>query len=529
MKKQYITLLLLALVMVFATGCEDRLDIAKHGNMGGQEDFYKTDDEALAASASMYVTWRSTFYNWWFLKNLLADDVYTGGGSRGDNPHMEKLNEYTFDTDNSMIQSVYSSMYSVIYKANLIINYVEPDTEAKSRVVAEAKFMRAWAHFELVTLWGTAPVVNHLTTDGNYRKANSTPEELWAQVESDLTDAINSNALPSKSNAYDEETGIRVTKEVAEAYLGKAYLFEEKYSEAATMLDKVISSGKYALYSGDYDQLLHVSTNNGCESMLEMQMRNDAEKAWSYYSMWCCMQGWRSNKMTYSSTVMSYISSGTYGFMNPRKELYDAFVDMEGTDGYRLKQTMRTYDQMVELGITLNDGETWVGNEGYFMWKNRALKADCVYDFSGFQVLQYVNYRVMRYAEVLLMAAEAHIQAGNGGQSKALEYINQIRTRAQLPSLTTVTLEDVKKEKRLELCLESVRYQDLVRWGDAESVLANQGKEIPTLMSTGNGNVDVEVLHTNTTYGFKSKHKLLPIPLKELEINPNMQQNEGWD
>lgn len=207
--------------------------------------------------------------------------------------------------------------------------------------------------------------------------------------------------------------------------------------------------------------------------------------------------------------------------MNPTKDLYEAFVAMEGENGYRLNSSIRTAAQLENLGISLQAGANLVGHEGYFMWKNRALKEDCVYDASYFQALQYINLRVMRYAEVLLLAAEAHVQNGNSG--KALEYVNQIRSRAQLNGLTSVTLDDVKKEKRLELCLESVRFQDLVRWGDAETVMANQGKEIPSYSSKG-----TEFQYRNSTYGFKPKHKLLPIPRKELELNPNMVQNENW-
>ena len=142
-------------------------------------------------------------------------------------------------------------------------------------------------------------------------------------------------------------------------------------------------------------------------------------------------------------------------------------------------------------------------------------------DFSAFQGLQYTNLKVMRYAEVLLLAAEAHFRANNTG--KALDYINQIRTRAMLSPLTSVTLEDIKAEKRLELCNEGVRYQDLIRWGDAQTAMANQGKEIPSFTTTG-----VQWNFKNESYGFKDKNKLLPIPLKELELNPNMSKNEGW-
>lgn len=520
MKKNIIYSLLLMLACVFA-GCEDRLDIQKHGNMGSQNSFYQTDDEALGATASMYISVRDLYYNWFFTKNLLSDDVWSGGGQRGDNAQMEQLNEYTFGTDNSMVQSLFSSMYTLIYNANLIIEKVEPDTHIKARSVAEARFFRAWANFELVTLFGNAPLVDHLLQSDEYRQTNSTPEALWAIVESDLNEAVSSGALESKSSVDDSETGTHVTLEVAEAMLGKAYLFEGKYAEAAAMLDKVVASGKYKLYEGDYDLQFHALANNNCESMLECQLRNDAEKAWSEFSMLYIMQGWRTSNMNLTGTAATEIATGTYGFMNPRKSLYEAFVKAEGVDGYRLRHTMLTYDQLKDYGASMQAGVNAYGNEGYFMYKNRALKTDCVNDFPGFQVLQYTDQRIMRYAEVLLLAAEAHLQSGN--TQKATEYVNLIRTRAKETPLATVTLDDIKTEKRLELCLESVRYQDLVRWGDAETALASQGKQIPVFSSTG-----VSWDYSNSDCGFKDKHKLLPIPLKEIELNPNINQNEGW-
>ena len=142
-------------------------------------------------------------------------------------------------------------------------------------------------------------------------------------------------------------------------------------------------------------------------------------------------------------------------------------------------------------------------------------------DFSAFQGLQYIDLKMMRYAEVLLLAAEAQLQAGN--QATAAYYINQIRTRAQEKPLTAVTLSDIKMEKRLELCNEGVRYQDLVRWGDAKAAMAEQGKQVPAYAVDG-----VQWNWQNTKYGFQDKNYLLPIPLKELELNPNMQPNTGW-
>lgn len=549
--KTYISTWLLLLVAVMVTGCVDRLNIPKHGSLGGPEEYYQTDEEVEAALAAMYASWRDVHYNWFFVLNCMSDDAWTGGGQRNDNADMEKLNEFNYDIEHGMIQSLYSGLYTLIYRANLILDHVTGDTPLMHRAVAEAHAARGWAHFNLVTLWGTAPVVDHLLQVDEYRQSNSTPETTWAFVESEYQAALLSNALATKSSVNDTESGIHVTQEAVKAFLGKAYLFQGKYGEAATILDEVIGSRKYDLYRGDYSMLGHSSTNNCCESVFEINRVNNAEQAWNEFSQLYIMLGWRSSILTYQpgSESANLIASGSYGFMNPQKGLYDAFVEREGVDGYRLNQTIRTYEQMNALGVMNVGGTALVGNEGYFFWKTRLLKEDCIMDNPGLQMLQWNNLRIMRYAEVLLMAAEAHIQSGVDA-GEALTYVNEIRERAQLPALTAVTMDDVKKEKRLELCMEGCRYQDLVRWGDAETVLGEQGKQIPSFAWTitdqdPNSPTYGEIVYdenglpvitshslsypnTNTKYGFKERNKLLPIPLREMEVNSSMDQNEGW-
>ena len=521
MKKNILYIALLAVVSLMTVSCESKLDIEKHGNMGSMDTYYTTDENVNSASAALYLSVRSNYFTWYFLKNLLSDDVWCGGGQRGDNGEMEKLNEYTYDSNHGSIEGVYSGLYSVIYNANLIIGMTQGDTPVMKHAINEAKVFRAWAHFELVSLWGTAPIVDHLLTPDEYRQGNSDPAATCAFVEKDLTEAINSGTLPSKSSVNDAETGIRATKEFAQALLGKAYLFQGKYSEAASMLDNVINSNKYALFSGEYDQQFHAAANNNCESVFELQKRYDTEQMWNQMDMVYIMQGWRSDKLKYKGTAADVLATGTYGFLNPRKSLYDAFVEWEGADGYRLNKSVLTYQQLEELGVSISGSNAVYGDEGYFYWKTQSYKEDCVTDMSFFQAGQFIDLKIMRYAEVLLMAAEAQLQAGNS--SKALEYINQIRTRAKEQPLTAVTLNDIKMEKRLELCCEAIRYQDLVRWNDAKTVMADQGKQVPAFYSDG-----VQWNWQNSVYGFKDKHMLLPIPLKELELNPNMKQNPGW-
>ena len=332
------------MMSLMTVGCSSELDIEKHGNMGGMDTYYTTDENINTATASMYLSVRSLYFTWYFTKNLLSDDAWCGGGQRQDNGEMEKLNEYNFDSNHSSIEGLYSGLYSVIYQANLIIDMTEGDTPVMKRAINEAKVFRAWAHFELVTLWGTAPKVDHLLSQSEYRQSNGNPADTWAFVEQDLTEAINSGTLPSKSSVNDQETGIRVTKELAQAVLGKAYLFQGKYNEAASMLDNVINSGKYALFNGEYDDQFHAAANNNCESLFELQKRNDSEQMWNQFDMNFLMQGWRSSALKYAGEAAQKLATGTYGFLNPRKSLYDAFVAWEGADGYRLNKTMLTYE-----------------------------------------------------------------------------------------------------------------------------------------------------------------------------------------
>ena len=151
--------------------------------------------------------------------------------------------------------------------------------------------------------------------------------------------------------AFQEEQGrsgdgYACSQEVAKAYLGKAYLFQKNVSEAASVLNEVVDSKKYDLFRGDYDMQFHAVNNNNCESMLELQWRNDQEQAWSQMDMTFLMQGWRTGNMTLKGKAADEVAQETYGFLNPRKSLYDAFVKAEGKNGYRLQKTLLNSDQI---------------------------------------------------------------------------------------------------------------------------------------------------------------------------------------
>ena len=267
---------------------------------------------------------------------------------------------------------------------------------------------------------------------------------------------------------------------------------------------------------------MHAVANNCCESLLEAQWRNDPAVS-QVTTLWVSL----ALRDSYFDNSNPNVAFG-WGFINPSKSLYDAFVAEEGVDGYRLNASIKTPEKLAEIGLNLRS--VWIpGNEGLFDWKYSLQKGDLIRDNPGFQIFNYMDFHVLRYAEVLLCAAEANLLSGN--QAKADEYLNQVRRRAKLADKHGVTMNDIKVEKRLELCIENVRYLDLLRWGDAATVLAEQGHHIPSYTydaTTKTGKINPAEF-TNTVYGWKTgKHEYLPIPANEIQVNPNITQNPNW-
>ena len=516
MKTKSIIYVMLTAGLLSLGSCDDKLDIAEHGVLS-YDTFYKTDGDAESAVTSIYGTMRGLEYNYKMLLNLLSDDVWAGGGARTDNADLNGVNEFTFDSNQTFIKSCFTSFYQMIYGANVALNHIKGDTDYQKQMLAEAHVLRAWAYFELTSLWGNPPLVDHELASTEYSQPNGKTEELWALVESDLTTAINSGYLTQKSSVSDE-TNYRVTKQFAQAMLGKAYVWQKKWADAAKVFDEVINSGLYSLYTGSYADILAYNHKNNSESMFESNKVFDANNVFDNGSVYGLMIGWRTDRFV---TIESDIYSTGWGFCAPRKSLYDAFVAEEGADGYCLNNTMKTYAQLVQRGNVIASGKTMI-NEGYFDWKLRVQPGEEPAEGYGFAYTN--NVRWMRYAEVLLLAAEANLQAGN--QSQADKYYNIVRTRAKLTSKTGVTLEDIIAEKRLELCFECVRYQDLVRWNLGSKYLGDQGKNCPTLDS--NGNVTYQSYNAEGKYGYKDRNALLPYPATEIGLNPNIVQNTGW-
>ena len=236
--KREILLGLMAGVISFTSCDVDLLDIPQQG-VTNEEAFYKTDQDCEEAIAAVYRSWRTAFSgghrgasqyaNGFFVKNLLADDFNTGG-SRSDQTYAQEIFESAAMPTNGWIETYYKDLYTTIYLCNLVIEkFNSEDSVIKARNIAEAKFYRALCYFELTTLWGNPPLVDRvLKNSEEYKVSNSTREKLWEFIETDLTEAINSGVLTSKTSVDDKDGCTRATLEAAKTLLGKSYLYQQK-------------------------------------------------------------------------------------------------------------------------------------------------------------------------------------------------------------------------------------------------------------------------------------------------------------
>ncbi|WP_163323736.1 RagB/SusD family nutrient uptake outer membrane protein [Draconibacterium mangrovi] len=544
MKSKLIIIVSIVLIIMGFYSCEDQLDIEQHG-VRDVSNFYKTDEQCLEGLAAIYyqieTSWRN---NDFFITASLADDAYPGGGARGNDVNLEEMNEFRHNANNGRVSELFVLYYTTIYRCKMLISRtdIENGSSTQKRCVAEAQVIRAFTYLRLVSFFGEVPLIAE-ELSGDFARPSASLSEIYSQIELDLNNAIASGALLEKENASSQL--VNVSKQLAQAVLGKAYVYEstftnvDKWTEARQALNAVISSGKYELFEGDYLDIFHYGGRFSTESMFETNRLFDSQNLAMDRSL--TRLGWRKDRFkpdqleVTQSTGLTFCANESYGFMNPTRELYKAFEEMEGEDGYRLNQVMISYKQLNEMPLQIGDGNYVYGNAGYFPLKFMTQASERVA-----RNTYATNYMLFRYAEVLLLAAEAELPEHGGSQAKVDEYVNMIKARAGIANQPgNYTLEDIQKEKRLELCFECTRYPDLVRWGIAAQVLADKGKQVPLLYGLYDGSDNSNQKFTDTDgyniswyetsgTGFQTKHEFLPIPQEELNVNKQISQHEGW-
>ena len=483
---QLISLSLIAFSFIFS-GCDKFLNVDPPYTQDA-ENYFQSPEDYEQALVGAYDLLQGSFMSVW-ISEIASDNTIAGGESVNDTQGLHQIDEMTHGGVNSELRSLFRWNYAGITRCNFIMeNKNNIDFTGKDKILAEAKFLRAFYYFELVKFFGDVPLIidERIGAQQATEIARSPVSEVYAQIEQDLLDAA------SVLDAFSLVKG-KATKGAAMALLGKVFLYQKKYAEAANKLDEVINSGAYSLIS-DYADLFTVANENNSETVFDVEYTG-AEGGG--YGCLICLEG---NAGPGFQGIRQY-DGPIYGDGNsynlPTQNLYDAF---DQTDPRR-DMTILDIDAFIAAqanpeSITYGIGAG--GHTGYY--NNKYIKRQNELGLPDNDLTSPVNYRVIRYADVLLMAAEAHFQ--NGNVSEAQSKVDEVRNRAGVSSVTVGSIDDIFNERRYELACEGHWFFDLVRWGRAESAID----------------------------GFQTgKHELFPIPTLEIDLaGGNWSQNSGY-
>ena len=590
MKKNLIFGTVGALALFSLVSCNQKLlDIPQKGVVA-YEDFYQTDEDAQSALTAVYHEFITLINDqgsnnpaWNVIVNAPGDELYWGGGKKnGSSGGGQEINDFrnTYVNTINHIKVVYKDLYALIYRCNLVLDnfYGEDgslcDSPVKKRCVAEARAIRAWAHFTLACYWGTPPLVEHVLP-GDARPTNCDHQVLMDWVIEQFKMALPD--LEPRKGKTDKEGAYKITTGNCLAFLGKAQVFNKDWAGAKASLKQVIDSGNYGLVSGpDMKYLFHVAGDGNEEKVLEMNyVYADGVGPWKYH--------FQRNQALFFRMFKAYpdVLIKEEGWGNncaPTKKFVDAMMANE-PNSYRRKTWMASYEEMIteysytdfkgknldinpdgspmtkeqklmdpNRGLDFNKYDEVYANYGYFFMKFMAWACDLIPNNS---TVTEENRIVMRYPEVLLLYAEACAMTND---NDGLKYLNMVAERAGAPTYSALTMENVKKEKWFELAWEGTRFLDLVRWGDAPKELAYKSHD-PTPYLDDEFYVDgskgkktsgkphkawikyIDDGWAEAGGGFKTgKHELYPFPFDVIQLNPwdeekgvGLKQNPGWE
>ncbi len=489
-KNIFSTILAFAFIATGIYSCSDKfLDEVESYNIDS-EGYFNSEDDYYMALIGAYDLLQASYVNV-LLGEIASDNTLCGGESATDVIGFQQIDDMTHTQVNNNLRDVWNWMFAGVNRANYILEFKDKiEFEGKEVILGEASFLRAYYNFELLKWFGAIPLkVDQRFAPGDELSIpRSTPAEVYALIESDLMYAA------SNLEYVAPQTG-RVTKGAAEALLGKAYLYQNKFAEAATVLDNVINNGPYDL-ALDYATIFENDGENGVESVFEVQY-TDAEGAG-----FGCLQCSEGNVAVGFNSIRNHTGptyDSGYSFNVPTQATVEVF---EEGDSRKEASILDINAWAVSTGATFGEGYE---HTGYYNRKYIARKGDLN---TGDQNLTNPNnYRSIRFADVLLMAAEAN-NRGNVDDAKALAYLNRVRERAFGDSTHNVTATGgalttaIYHERRVELVGEGHRFFDLVRTGEASSSIEG--------FVTG-------------------KHELFPIPIEEIQFsNGNWAQNPNY-
>ncbi|MBD1397871.1 RagB/SusD family nutrient uptake outer membrane protein [Pontibacter sp. JH31] len=498
MKRRYITYIAcIALGLPLLSSCKDEfLEVDPKGTIL-ESNYYKNPEEAYAGLVAAYdpLGWQAgnTFHNFGAV-NAASDDAHAGGGGPSDMNTWQVWNRFTLNPAIGPQEEYWNRNFRGVSRANTILSKVEAGVPGlsenmKARFIAEAKFLRAYYYFDLVRLFKNVPLFTApLATSELFSQEQATPEQVYAQIEKDLTEAIPN--LPATVPASTE--GGRVTQGAGKALLGKVLLYQSKWAAAATQLADVNGTpGGTSMYGyrllDDYGKIFSPANKFNSEAIFEIVHTSLANGGWG---SWPNFEG-----------NLAVLMFGPRGYTGPTYEAGWGFNPLTKDLVNALTGDPR-YEHTV-LDIKKVEGavyEPGFDDTGYFV-KKYAPTTEWLSKGGGDVILNYPNnYIEMRLADTYLMEAEALVQAG-GNAARAGQLLNAVRARVGLAPVAA-TLDNIYRERRLELATEGHRFYDLVRTGRAAAVLAPMGF-------------------------VAGKHEVLPIPQNEL-INTKLVQNPAY-
>tara|TARA_Y100001933_G_scaffold34545_1_gene29497 strand:- start:6187 stop:7905 length:1719 start_codon:yes stop_codon:yes gene_type:complete len=499
--------------------------------------------------------WTVSGDNWWF--DVLADDAHKGS-TDGDQADLFLLETYDWTSANPYVFGRWNGLFAGVNRANAVISLINSLEEGDfSSQLAEARFLRGHFNFELQKVYGNVPYIseeNFANTEFN----QPNPGPIWDQIEADFQYAVDN--LPASQS----EVG-RPTSWAAKAFLGKVHLFQSEWGQALALLQDVINNGPYSLLP-EFADNFRLAGDNSSENIFSIQFTTDSG------------QSFNGNR----GGTLNFPNPGPFGsccgFYQPTQDLTNAY-QTDGT-GLPLLDTFNQTDVANDYGINSDEAFTphtgpldprldyTVGRRGidyngygphvgkdwirasfadisgpYLPKKNVYTAGEDANQGTGAWGQQHsgINYHIMRYADVLLMAAEAALEA-NGDVATALNYVNQVRDRAKNSTPVMNEAGDapaanyqiepyasfpdvdfarkaVRFERRLELAMEGHRLFDLRRWGNSVDVIneyiQNEARTIGNFGTKANA--------------YQANMDLLPIPIAAIDLSGGvLTQNPGF-
>ncbi|MFH1118309.1 MAG: RagB/SusD family nutrient uptake outer membrane protein [Bacteroidota bacterium] len=448
--------IILVIVLVSFSSCTDFLTEDLKGKFSS-DTFYQNEQQAMQAVNAVYdaVAFNSPNNGIWVFGDVASDDAVKGGNP-GDQAEITYIDEFDVDANNGVINNYWGFAYEAIARANNVIANVPAvsmDETIRNRIIGEAKFLRAYSYFNLVNVFGKVPLklLPQISME-TIHVPLSEVSAIYQQIEQDLSDAV--GVLPDN---YDASDAGRITRGAALAMLGKVKLYRQEWSAAIGYFQQVDALGIYKLLP-DYADNFRLDHENSIESIFEIQHLSGQEPfTGNALNQW-----------------FAPAAEGGYYFNAPTQGLVDAFErSITGEVDPRLDATLGRDGQIWLNGETFS--ESWSPSTGYLTKKHQQPLSEVSSSLKGDGDL---NYIYLRYADVLLMKAEAFIENGQADSARA--NLNKIRQRARAgfngtppdDLLEDITSADhnlikaaIRAERRVELGQEFHRYFDLMRWG----------------------------------------------------------------